>query len=134
MARRPRVKYGQYYRTRSSPTGPVCKAYTGPPRDGDWITNLAKGTYVGPVELWLDAPMYATICVRGYWINVWKAKRLGGLMSTHRLYDGDTFADAVPDDEVQGWIDRGWRSPMFLNKNPRMHRGLERHRRWLPQH
>ena len=102
MVPRPLVNYGQYYRTRASSKGPVCKAYTEPPFEGHWICNLAKGTTVGPVQIWIETPRYVTICVRKYWINIWAAYK-------GSIDDGVAFADPVPDDEVQGWRERGWR-------------------------
>ena len=116
MAPRPRVNYGQYYRTKAFGST-VCKAYTEPPFEGKWRCNLAKGITVGPVEIWIETPRYVTICVRKYWINIWEA-------NWWSADDGVAFADLVPYDEVQGWRERGWREPFFLMKNPNMYRVL----------
>ena len=86
-----------YYQTKELPTNIRCKAYTKPPRCGDgvYITTISPGTYLGPVENYDVTAEYATILVRGYWINV--------------RYCGVKFADKVPDATVQGWYRMGWR-------------------------
>jgi len=95
----PLIVLGHYYRSRSLPTRIRCKAYDQPPPHGWYITTIAPGTFLGPVENFYQSTHFATICVRGYWINVW------GLDATG---EGVDFAYLVPTAEVQRWIAHGW--------------------------
>ena len=95
----PHIALGQYYRSRCLPTAVRCKAYAQPPPDGEYITTIAPGTYLGPVEDWQFSERFATICVRGYWINVWTRRANG---------EGVHFATVEPDVEVQRWRKQGW--------------------------
>ena len=122
MARRPNVTHGQYYRTRSWVDDLSCQAFDAPPPDGKYITCLAQGITVGPVQIWVAAPDYVTICVRGYWITVWKA--WDNSFSWTNLDLGVAFADLVPREEVQSWKERGWRDPVFLMKDARMYKTI----------
>ena len=65
-----------------------------------WRTIDAR-TYIGPVTTVKVGPTYATIFVRGWWINVWKrTQKKTGL--------GVFFAIQVPEEEVRRWRDSGW--------------------------
>ena len=61
------------------------------------FTNLAPGTFIGPVEEYVHSNGFATVLVRGYWINVWACT--GG---------GVHFARRVPDREIARWRRNGW--------------------------
>ena len=90
----PSVAIGQYYRTRPRWSKVRCVAYDAPPFDGRYITTISPGTTLGPVENYLQTAQFTTICVRGYWINVWR--------------EGVHFAHRVPSREVRYWKSRGW--------------------------
>ena len=92
---------GDYFVSRRLPTSIRCKAYSEPPIHdcGSYITTLGPGTYFGPVECVEYSPLFITVLVRGYWINVsrWRA-------------DGSSvqFAHRVPRSEVDMWRAHGW--------------------------
>ena len=96
-APRPRLALGQYYVSRPRPTRIRCKAYDQPPKDGRLITTIEPATYLGPVENFIHSQTFATICVRGYWINVW--------------CQGVAYADCEDAAEVLRWKARGWYEP-----------------------
>ena len=102
----PFVQTGDYFRTRGGYTSIRCKAYKVPPwrrhrpRD-NYITTIAPGTYLGPVEEFGYSPWFVTIQVRGYWINVWGAEYP---YSDYRYH----FADRVAPDNVAQWEANGW--------------------------
>ena len=86
--------------TKPLPTLIRCKAYTAPPNSGGrYICTIEPSTYLGPVERVLVSNVFVTILVRGYWINVWKA-RVGGF--------GNSFAYLVDEDLLFSWHLRGW--------------------------
>ena len=92
----PRV--GDYYCTRAHPTRVVCRAYTAPPSiGGHFITDIERGTSLGPVEDWEESDDFITICVQGWWVNVWAAAR-GGVH----------YAFRYPNEEVESWRAAGW--------------------------
>ncbi len=70
-----------------------------PPPTGKRIVTIEPGTYLGPVEDYMHNEQFATICVRGYWINVWRVGRMGL---------GIDFARLVPESEVDRWRSEGW--------------------------
>ena len=95
---RPPVVYkGQYFLTKTLPTETHCKAYTAPPYDGHYITALAHGTFIGPVEEYVHYQKTLAVLINGWWITVWK--------------DGRHFAWAVPRAEVYTWVRKGWTVP-----------------------
>ena len=70
----------------------------GPPRSrARCFTNLEPGTFIGPVEQFVYTDRFATVLVRGFWINVWTSVR-GGVH----------YARRVPDREVARWRRNGW--------------------------
>ncbi len=101
MPNRPKLEVGHYYRTREASSTVRCKAHTGPPKTGRYITTLEPGTTLGPVDEYADMQWYVAVRVKGYWINVW-AKRG---MAEHRGVD---FARKVPEEEVARWEAQGW--------------------------
>ena len=94
MAPRPHIVMGQYFLCRPLPTHIRCKAYDQPPDAGSYITSLEPGTYLGPVDNFSHCDAYASICVGGYWVNVWCR--------------GVDFTYGVEEAEVLRWKARGW--------------------------
>ena len=99
-APRPEVAHGDYLLTKPAPTAIVCKAYDQPFPAGSYITRIASGTYLGPVEEFLHTPTFVTVLVKGYYINIWRRKP-----SSTR---GVTFAAVVAKPFVDSWIRAGW--------------------------
>ena len=95
MAPRPVLQPGDYVLTRSWGKS-RCKAYDAPPLDGRYITTIDQGTMLGPISSVLSTPFGVTVCVRDYWITVWRAN------------NGATFADKVPDSTMLAYRRRGW--------------------------
>ena len=104
---KPRVAIGEYYRTKPRWQRTRCVAYDAPPYDGRKLATLAPNTVVGPVENHLSTDDFVTICVRGWWINIWAAKDMRRPQITYPY--GCKFARRVPDWEVRHWRSRGWR-------------------------
>ena len=99
---RPAVQTGDYVRTAGGHTLIRCRAYRCPPPFGGRShTTIAPGTFLGPVACFQNAPDFVTIEVRGYWVNIWKAKHPG---SEH----GISFAKISEKRELQKWEERGW--------------------------
>ena len=95
----PRVRLGGYFKTIGrNRHGIIRNAYTAPWPDGTHITNISPNTYLGPVENFLEGDRFTTICVRGWWINVWGSAP-----------KGKVYAHNVPTTIVQAWYARGWR-------------------------
>ena len=68
----PTVYHGQFFRTKPSGSSIRCKLYSAPPRRGDYISTLPPDFVFGPVQEIVSAYGYVSVCVDGYWINVWK--------------------------------------------------------------
>ena len=77
-----------------------CKAYTLPPPHGVYICTLHPGTCFGPVEEVVRSPLFVTVLVRGFWINVMRSSTSGYVL----------FADKLPEDILRQWRERGWRN------------------------
>ena len=89
------VGEGTYFVTKPLPTKIRCKAYDMPVMfGGEHICTFDPGTYLGPVEAFTSTPDFMTICVRGYWINVWGF--------------GQPYARLVDWTEVEAWRLQGW--------------------------
>ena len=98
---RTRAPPPEYWQTRPSPTRVVCRAYTAPPSlGGHLICTIQPGTFLGPVEDKEATDEFVTICVQGWWINVWGSKW---------GQNGTWFAHRVPDVEILLWEHDGWR-------------------------
>ena len=100
----PEAKIGSWWLTMPAPTPIRCKGYSmwpGTKPIGTYWRTIDAGTYIGPVTAVKVGPTYATIFVRGWWINVWKrTQKKTGL--------GVFFAIQVPEEEVRRWRDSGW--------------------------
>ena len=99
MACRPRVSNGNYFRTPPRHSRKQCRAYDAPPFDGRLLCTIAPDTTLGPVENYYESWRFVSICVRGYWMNVW------GMGDSGRYVN---FAYRVSDTEVANWKRRGW--------------------------
>ena len=97
---RPIVSEGDYFYTKPAPTKVVCRAYDQAFPDGRLLTSIAKGTYLGPVEVYIHTDRFTAISVKGFWINVWTRKRGTTL--------GTNFAVMVPQHTVQSLVMAGW--------------------------
>ena len=119
-ALRPAPHPGEYLVTRGAASMLRCKAYTAPPIQGghgQYITTIAPDTYLGPIEETVHTPVFTTVLIRGYWINVWRAHRSdmrqdGSPFPYRPSYSTTTrgilFAPPVPSTAVQIWYQRGW--------------------------
>ena len=79
MEPRPYIFRDAYFVTEPPPSRIVCKAYSEPPgHGGRYITSIAKGSFLGPVDQWAEYStadgVFVTVQIRGWWINVWKEK------------------------------------------------------------
>ena len=100
---RPLIYLGQYWRTYASRGYSTiqCRAYNGYPPEGQYLCTLDPETSFGPVQAWVDGPVFSSVCVRGFWINVWKAH-------APNEQHGVWFAHPYPPWEVASWRRRGW--------------------------
>ena len=86
----PEAKIGSWWLTMPAPTPIRCKGYSmwpGTKPIGTYWRTIDAGTYIGPVTTVKVGPTYATIFVRGWWINVWKR--------TQKCVVGETVAGAT---------------------------------------
>ena len=90
-----------YWLTKPMPTKIRCKAYTEPYPDGEYIATIEPGTYLGPVETFLDDDKYIAIRVNGWWINVQR--------NYPSINSATMFAFPVPQNTVNEWRRLGWR-------------------------
>ena len=108
----PKVCIGQYYVTPPWWSKIKCKAYDAPPLEGKLITTISPSTYLGPVEDSRVTTKFVTICVRGYWINVWGARQERRIAWPEDFYFtsyyGDHYAHLVEEQERRSWRDQGW--------------------------
>lgn len=74
------------------------------------------GTYLGPVENFLNQPGFTTICVAGWWINVWSRHK-----GTPDV--GTNYAFPVPENVVRGWHARDWRTCATVHSVPMSFQG-----------
>ena len=107
MEPRPVIETGCYFKTRGPDSRIVCKAYTRPPgKGGKFITRISKETFLGPVERYEHSREFATIEVRGWWINVWKK---GNERHPQHATSGISFARKVDQEVISSWENLGWR-------------------------
>ena len=59
------------------------------------MNSIEPGTFLGPVETFVHSSEFATIFVRGYWINVWR--------------QGTIYADKASSEVIADWRANGWR-------------------------
>ena len=94
---RTEVRVGQYILTKPSSSSVRCRAYDGPPSvGGNLICTIKPDTTIGPIEEIEDSYDFRAVLVRGFWVNIWSARR--GKIIAYTLYD----------DAVQRWVCRGW--------------------------
>ena len=102
MGPRPVLHNAEYWITLPAWIAPIeCIAYG---FDGHFITTIAPGTSLGPVENFRQTSEFSTICVKGWWINVWASA--GG-----RVY----YAARYPREDVTAWFQCGWRDDQSCN-------------------
>ena len=110
---RPRPARGSYFKTPGARSRIRCKAYTEPPLEGcagSLITTMAPGTYFGPVESVVQTEMFASVLVRGYWINIWRRGAPPREPWGWGFEDeGVCFALEIPSETIASWRNRGWR-------------------------
>ena len=102
---RPWPQIGGYVQTKRHPTRIRCKAYTAPPvgDGGDLITTILPGTSLGPIQDVQQTPLFVTIQVKGWWINIWRSRN----SVTHNL--GINYATVYEQADIDDWERHGWR-------------------------
>ena len=99
---RPSIQIGDYLQTQWAHwMYGFCEAYTTAPSqgNGELITSIKPGSYLGPVEAIDNTALLCAVLVRGYWITVWIWKQ---------EIVGICLAPPVHPMSVREWEEAGW--------------------------
>ena len=99
---RPSIQIGDYLQTQWAHwMYGFCEAYTTAPSqgNGELITDIRPGSYLGPVEAIDNTALLCAVLVRGYWITAWIWKQ---------EIVGICLAPSVHPMRVKKWEEAGW--------------------------
>ena len=100
MAPRPQFWLGQYLQSVTQGSI-VCKRYTLPPFEGDYVDTLKPGTIAGPISKIQHSDRFMTVKIGDFWINVWGTRALPDPVARERrgtVYAWPVAAPSRPSD------------------------------------